>query len=324
MTEKNKKIDELFPDGKTVSALKITEYLDWAAHPEEYSQVLAIPPIQRGFVWKPKQIQDLWDSLLRGMPIGSVLLKTTGKGEENAGLSTADRKVEKSSKSGFQLMDGQQRTLAMLLGFPSEEKAQHKLWIDFSESGKGGSSFQFRVSTEAQPFGFSTDGARLSLDDRRKARSSWDRNNEERKKKTNLDIFNNEATMPWKAGSNKQEYLFEVKVVWEWLKDQEILDWVKTIKNKINKNDIEENIINQRIDGCQCLQHTEFCGARSETHHRIWWWRCACDGREKRRTGGDRTCAVKTRVGENADARLRAARSAPAGRLARSHGSTWR
>lgn len=33
-----------------------------------------IPELQRGLVWKPAQVELLWDSILRGFPIGSFLL----------------------------------------------------------------------------------------------------------------------------------------------------------------------------------------------------------------------------------------------------------
>jgi len=55
-------------DENTVQSLRIGDYLNWAGGRAEIP--LMLPPIQRGFVWKPKQIQELWDSLLRGMPIG--------------------------------------------------------------------------------------------------------------------------------------------------------------------------------------------------------------------------------------------------------------
>lgn len=233
------RFENIFPDtNQTVAALQITDYLEWAAHPEKYSRELAMPPIQRGFVWKPKQIQDLWDSLLRGMPIGSILLKASQPYEQSAELAP-DRTVKKNPKYGFHLMDGQQRTLTMLLGFPGSVEAQHKLWIDFSESGKYGSQFQFRVTTAAQPFGYSADGGRLSLPDRREARAMWDGKDEKKEKQTNLEIFADETTRPWKAGGKQQEYIFEVKRLWQWLDGQgtTVSDWVGTVKTKILKDD---------------------------------------------------------------------------------------
>ena len=32
-----------------------------------------IPDLQRGLVWKPRQMELLWDSILRGFPIGSFI-----------------------------------------------------------------------------------------------------------------------------------------------------------------------------------------------------------------------------------------------------------
>ena len=218
-------IEKLFSNGSTVAALPITEYLNWAANPNKYSRILSLPPIQRGFVWKPKQIQDLWDSLLRDMPIGSVLLKVP-QNDICRPMTAETKPVEKknNSEQGFHLMDGQQRTLSMLLGFPSfiEEKEQHKLWIDFSSAGRNGSEFQFRITTVNQPFGYNTDGGRLSLQERREARINWNGKepSEEIKNKTNKDIFEDGSTRPWKSGGKKTEYIFEVKHLWQWLYEQ--------------------------------------------------------------------------------------------------------
>ena len=43
-----------------------------------------IPALQRGLVWKPKQVELLWDSLLRGFPIGLFMLSDVGDGQSNA------------------------------------------------------------------------------------------------------------------------------------------------------------------------------------------------------------------------------------------------
>ena len=47
----------------------LEEIAKWELNPEHSG--VELPSIQRGFVWKPKQIEDLWDSILRGYPIGS-------------------------------------------------------------------------------------------------------------------------------------------------------------------------------------------------------------------------------------------------------------
>ena len=235
----NATIENFFSNGTTVEALQITDYLHWAANPDQYSCVLSIPPIQRGFVWKPKQIQDLWDSLLRDMPIGSILLKTSHSKDISRPVTSEKTGVQENYKQGFHLMDGQQRTLSMLLGFPSFKEKQHKLWIDFSSSGRNGSEFQFRVTTVNQPFGYNTDGGRLSLQERRDARRDWngEEPSEEIINKTNLDVFEDGSTRPWKSGGKQKEYIFEIKLLWQWLEEQQAVDkWVEIVKSEISKD----------------------------------------------------------------------------------------
>ena len=99
----NATIENFFSNGTTVEALQITDYLHWAANPDQYSCVLSIPPIQRGFVWKPKQIQDLWDSLLRDMPIGSILLKTSHSKDISRPVTSEKTGVQENYKQGFHL-----------------------------------------------------------------------------------------------------------------------------------------------------------------------------------------------------------------------------
>lgn len=50
------------------TALTIKEALDGV-----YSHKYLLPAIQREFVWKPDQIEELFDSLMRGYPIGAFL-----------------------------------------------------------------------------------------------------------------------------------------------------------------------------------------------------------------------------------------------------------
>ncbi|RZL36346.1 MAG: DUF262 domain-containing protein, partial [Pedobacter sp.] len=41
---------------------------------EGAKEKIFLPKLQRSFVWKTEQISNLWDSILRGFPIGSFLL----------------------------------------------------------------------------------------------------------------------------------------------------------------------------------------------------------------------------------------------------------
>jgi len=40
--------------------------------PELLQMEMRLPNVQRDFVWKPSQIENLWDSLLCCFPIGAV------------------------------------------------------------------------------------------------------------------------------------------------------------------------------------------------------------------------------------------------------------
>lgn len=215
---------------ENVAALPIHVYLEWASStPGTHSRDLAMPPIQRGFVWKAKQIQELWDSLLRGMPIGAVMVKEFESGQLSGGVAS-DRTFSPSLQAGFHLIDGQQRTLSMLLGFPQETPTDHKLWVDFSAPGTVGLEFRLRVSTRAQPFGFQLDGRRLSTAERDKAYRTWEAAN----KGVSFErIF--DSGKPWKANSANQGSLFEIKELWRAFNstNQDIGIWAAQVEDKI-------------------------------------------------------------------------------------------
>jgi len=223
-----------------VHAVKLSEYLQWITDSENDSseRPIKLPPIQRGFVWKPKQIQDLWDSLLRGMPIGALMIqKFTNK--YAGGVPPEDRE-QKDNQSGYYLLDGQQRTLSMYLGFPSSMKSKHKLWIDFSEDGKDQNVFRFRVTTEYHPFGYRLNGRKLPLTSRRHARELWNGYNcskecVDRQSKSNCEVFKLGAK-PWKDNKSHACCLFEVADVWKYLQGEDDIErCVKSLLVKIEK-----------------------------------------------------------------------------------------
>lgn len=195
-----------FAHNKQVHGMKLPEYLKWATGNGEHEKKLLLPPIQRGFVWKPKQIVDLWDSLFRGMPIGSLMVSKLSEGQEASNLTT--KKVEDVLSDAMGLLDGQQRTLAILIGWPFSDSSPHCLWIDLAEEGHAGSPFEIRLTTPTQPFGFQrVSQARLSRHDRRKARESYDTDTSHPDYHSKLDyeLFathqEREQPRPWKAGN---------------------------------------------------------------------------------------------------------------------------
>lgn len=69
------------------------------------SNSIAIPEIQRPFVWKNSQVRDLLDSLYKGYPTGYIILW------QNHGVKLKDGTVSKGQKI---LIDGQQRITALM------------------------------------------------------------------------------------------------------------------------------------------------------------------------------------------------------------------
>ena len=103
--------------------------------------------IQRGLVWSPKQIGLLWDSIFKGIPIGTIMLL----------------KKEKEKL----ILDGQQRLNAISLGLqdcnmPNQEKV---IWVNVKENGLMG----FMVTTISHPWGYNEDFSRLTADEQRSA-----------------------------------------------------------------------------------------------------------------------------------------------------------
>jgi len=140
----------------------LQEIADWQLHNDK-SQV-ELPSIQRGFVWKSKQVEDLWDSILRGYPIGSFLFS--------------------KSAEKLYLMDGQQRSTSIFLGHfnPYNPIDATKawaikgelpvLWIDIKPDTKPNSSkYLFRLTTRSHPWGYqaTNNESKLNVSDRRKA-----------------------------------------------------------------------------------------------------------------------------------------------------------
>lgn len=121
----------------------LKEISEWA---EEDSQV-SIPAFQRGLVWKPHQVELLWDSILRQFPIGSFTLS----------VSTD------TDSSSYSLLDGQQRWNAISLGYTpllgDISSARSILWFDLKpedlQSFKSTTrKYMIRVTTKAHPWGY--------------------------------------------------------------------------------------------------------------------------------------------------------------------------
>ena len=163
----------VFNGETTVVGMTFPDYLNWVSADSNFSESLFLPSIQRGFIWRPAQIVRLWDSLLRGMPIGSLLLNKLGDGELVMEVDgSKERRTEALKRPALGLLDGQQRTLAMLLGWPDGKDQDQCIWVDLGEDGHEGAPFELRISTRSQPFGFQRHThAKYSLQERIDARN---------------------------------------------------------------------------------------------------------------------------------------------------------
>ncbi len=167
----------------------LPEWLDWAAGNPPNDWVVELPMIQRGFVWKPLQIIELWDTLLQGLPIGALLVTELSAGAQSVPLVQQQNDIQQQPKVSprLGLLDGQQRTLAMLAGWPLPPSTPYSLriWVDFADTPRGGDMLRLRITTRNQPFGFGRDtpNTKLSLAERRRAQDEWRQEQEKQAKR---------------------------------------------------------------------------------------------------------------------------------------------
>lgn len=158
------------------------------------SNEITLPTVQRGFVWKPYQIENLWDSLLRGYPVGSFVLSN---------------KI--NSENQYELLDGQQRASAICLGFynpllenrnPEIFKTSNEnimIFIDLMKPDfdNDNRKYFFRVITKSHPWGY-------NRQENQKVLESNDRNDAMRAYKIeNNDYFNKPLKGFWPYDSYK-------------------------------------------------------------------------------------------------------------------------
>jgi uncharacterized protein with ParB-like and HNH nuclease domain len=96
--------------------------------------IIVLPSIQRDAVWKPKQICELWDSLLCGIPIPALVLREANNDNLDQARIVQDKYGQKRTnqvqKGDYFLLDGQQRCISILSGYAHLETV--RLWLDLS------------------------------------------------------------------------------------------------------------------------------------------------------------------------------------------------
>jgi hypothetical protein len=122
--------------------------------------IAALPALQRGAVWKVKQVEELWDSILRQFPIGSFIVSPidTERGHQRFKLQQ-----DGLPEASHHLLDGQQRATGIALGFAdvwtgttAYTPVRAACWIDLGVAPSGRDvEFVVRVQTQAHPWGYS-------------------------------------------------------------------------------------------------------------------------------------------------------------------------
>ena len=136
---------------------------------QDKPQIIAgIPSLQRGAVWKAGQVELLWDSILRGFPVGALVVcrKLDGQGTRSGKYTGANGSGWSPADVLYHLLDGQQRCNAIALGFVNALEPSAgggpptaTLWIDLTPKALAGTTRQFllRMLTEAHPWGYSAE-----------------------------------------------------------------------------------------------------------------------------------------------------------------------
>ncbi len=138
-----------------------------------------VPVLQRGLVWRPHQVEMFWDSLLRGFPVGSLVLCRKIEGQMR---KPPDGGQARKSGDGVthHLLDGQQRCDAIRLGFTDPflaggdgDPLAPVLWLDLNPNLPDNTTREYlaRITTSAHPWGYrNNDSAdRISAAEMRKA-----------------------------------------------------------------------------------------------------------------------------------------------------------
>lgn len=186
-----------FKEG-SIRGMSLNEWLDMAAGNHDKFKVV-LPMIQRGSVWAPHKILDLWDTLLRGMPIGAMMA-SEAKLDELIKDPNQDG-TRKASAGDINLIDGQQRTLAIRVGYPQNLNNTLRpfcIWVDLTDSPQGEYLFRLWATTKAQPYGYARvniGGKPLSKLERSKLRLA----NQIWEKPDASELWKKPDFMPWEA-----------------------------------------------------------------------------------------------------------------------------
>ena len=163
-------LSEQFQNGQDLISISIRDLVsDYVSRNK--GQRLLLPTIQRSLVWTNEKIINYWDSLLRSWFPGMMLVHDA----DGDAYDSENNRVD-AENGDLELLDGQQRMAAILLGFGTGPLAgTRRLWIDLDAKTKVTHRFALRITSPGQPFGYKPDApnSRLDVDASRKAWDKW-------------------------------------------------------------------------------------------------------------------------------------------------------
>lgn len=105
----------------------------------EFGEYL-IPEFQRDFVWDKRQMIDLFDSIIKGFPIGSIILWSPEKDDFESFGIIGGIKIKKSKQPHFYVLDGRQRLTTLISVLSEKGENKESIYVDlkdFTILGKG-------------------------------------------------------------------------------------------------------------------------------------------------------------------------------------------
>lgn len=148
------------PSGRLLSVRDIAAWQIPSVSTRTAAVFAELPALQRGAVWSAPQVEALWDSVLRGFPIGAFLLAPFQAERGTKGFRYRPEGVA-APQPTHHLLDGQQRSNALALGFldpwdaAAQPAAPAALWLDLeAPAADDERDFVPRLLTRSHPWGF--------------------------------------------------------------------------------------------------------------------------------------------------------------------------
>ena len=167
---------------------------------------IQLPSFQRDAVWDENHVEKLWNSLVRGFPIGTLIFANIRKQDkekiwlrqfqESKASPASTASVDEDDETEYIIIDGQQRSIAIALGFRQWQiKDSARLWIDLGpDEPNEETSLQFHVCSLFKPW-----GRDASIAAQREAMSHLDQNAKSSRDMLSLDDHTLGYTWPVNA-----------------------------------------------------------------------------------------------------------------------------